>query len=83
MLEKHTPLKRLNKQELKFQQKPWITQGLQIFIKKKNALFSRYIRCKESSHKKGLHLKYKSYRYLLSTLLEDSKQQYFTDFFQK
>ena len=36
LLEKHASLKRLNKQELKFQQLPWITQGLQISIKKKN-----------------------------------------------
>ena len=28
LLEKHASLKRLNKQELKFQQLPWITQGL-------------------------------------------------------
>ena len=82
MLEKHAPLKRLNKQELKFQQKIWITQGLQISIKKKNTPFSRYIRCKESSRKKGLHLKYKFHRSLLSTLLKHSKQQYFTDFFK-
>ena len=60
LLEKDAPLTRLNKQELKFQQKPWITEGLQISIKKKNSLFSRYTRCKESSHKKDLHLKYKS-----------------------
>ena len=33
LLEKHASLKRLNKQELKFQQLPWITQGLQISIK--------------------------------------------------
>ena len=39
LLEKHAPLKRLNKKELKFQQKPWKTQGLQISIKKKNTLF--------------------------------------------
>ena len=39
LLEKHSPLKRLNIQELKFQQKPWITQGLQISIKKDNTLF--------------------------------------------
>ena len=82
MLEKHAPLKQLNKQELKFQQKPWITQGLQISIKKKNTLFSRYITCKERIHEKDLHLKYKSYRNLLSTLLKDSKQKYFTDFFK-
>ena len=81
MLEKHAPLKRLNKQELKFEQKPWITQGLLISIKK-NTLFSIYIRCTESSHKKNLHLTYKSYQNLLSTLLKDSKQQHFTYFFK-
>ena len=69
LLEKHAPLKRLNKQELKFQQEPWITQGLQIPIKK-------------GSHKKDLHLKDKSYRNLLSTLLKVSKQQYFSGFFK-
>ena len=82
MLEKHAPLKWQNKQELQFQQKPWITQGLQISIKKKNTLCSRYIRYKESSHKKDLHSKYKSYQNLLSILLKDSKQQYCTDFFK-
>ena len=45
-------------------------------------MFSRYIRCKESSHKKDLHSKYKSYQNILSTLLKDSKQQYFIDFFK-
>ena len=35
LLEKHAPLKKLNKQERKFQQKPWITKGLQVSIKKK------------------------------------------------
>ena len=35
LLEKYAPLKRLNKQERKFQQKPWITKGLQFSIKKK------------------------------------------------
>ena len=65
LLEKHAPLKRLNKRELKFQQKPCITEGLQIYIKKKNILFSRYIRCKESSHKKKPYLTYKYYQNLL------------------
>ena len=34
-LEKHVPFKKLNKQERKFQQKPWITEGLEVSIKKK------------------------------------------------
>ena len=68
--------------KIKFQQKPWIIQSLQISIKRKNTLFSRYIKCKESSQKKDFHLKYKSYWNLLSTLLKDSKQPYFTNFFK-
>ena len=43
LLEKHTQLKQLKKKkkkELKFQQELWITQGLQIPIKKKDTLFS-------------------------------------------
>ena len=39
MLKKHAPLKRFNKQELKFHKKLWITQGLQISIKKKILFF--------------------------------------------
>ena len=33
LLEKHAPLKKLNKQGTKFQQKPWITKGLQVSVK--------------------------------------------------
>ena len=36
----------------------------------------------ESSHKNNLSLKYKSYCNLISTLLKDSKQWYFTYFFK-
>ena len=39
MLKKHAPLKRFNKQELKFHKKLWITQGLQISIKKEILFF--------------------------------------------
>ena len=36
LLEKYAPLKKLNKRERKFQQKPWITKGLQVSRKKIN-----------------------------------------------
>ena len=35
LLETHAPLKKLNKKELKFLTKPWITQGLQKSLKEK------------------------------------------------
>ena len=52
LLEKHAPLKRLNIQELKFQPKPWITQGLQISIKKKNTLFSDILDVRKAAIKR-------------------------------
>ena len=57
-------------------------QGLWISIKKKNTLFSRYIRCNEGSGKKDLYLKYRFYWNLLSIFLKDFKQQYYTEFFK-
>ena len=56
LLEKQAPLKKLNKQERKFQQKPWITKGLLVPIKNKNPIFRKYIRCQNKILKKDLHL---------------------------
>ena len=42
---------KIKKQELEFKQKRCITQGLQISFKKKNAIFSKYIWCKNSATK--------------------------------
>ena len=46
LLETHTPLKKLNKKELKVLTKPWITQGLQNSVKKKNTIYSKFVKCK-------------------------------------
>ena len=54
LLETHAPLKRLNKQKLKFQQKPWITQDLQISIKKKNTLFPDILDVRKAAIKRSL-----------------------------
>ena len=52
LLEKHASLKRLNKQELKFQQLPSITQGLQISIKKKNRFFLNILEVRKVAKKR-------------------------------
>ena len=43
LINSHAPLKKLNKKQRKFQQKPWITKGIQNAIEKKNRLFKKYI----------------------------------------
>ena len=49
LLDTHEPLKRLNKEELKFLTKPWITQDLLNSIKKKNNFYSKFVKCKNKS----------------------------------
>ena len=43
ILQKHAPLKKLSKYELKFKTKPWVTTALQKSISIKNNLFSDFI----------------------------------------
>ena len=45
LINSHAPLKKLNKKQRKFQQKPWITKGIQNAIENKNRLFKGYIKC--------------------------------------
>ena len=66
ILDKHAPLKKLSKYKLKFKTKPWITTALQKSISVKNKLFSDFINKKDLTQKTELHIKYKSYRNMLS-----------------
>ena len=83
LLDTHASFKRLNKKELKFLTKPWITQGLQNSIKKKNNIYSKFVKCKNKIMKEFHHNNYKNYRNLLSTLLKRAKEEYFTNFFNE
>ena len=80
LLEIHAPHKKLNKKELQLFTKPWITQGLQNSIKKKNNIYSKFVKCKNQKLKEFYHNNYKTYRSLLSTLIIWVKETYFTKF---
>ena len=53
-LETHAPLKKVNKSELKFLTKSWITNGLQNSIKKKKNICSKFVKCKNQNLKEFL-----------------------------
>ena len=64
LLDVHAPIQKLNKKELKFLTKPWITQGLQNSIKKKNNIYSKFVKCKNKIMKElQLQKLYKSFIY--------------------
>ena len=82
ILDLHAPLKKISKQKLKFRNKPWITLGLQKSISIKNHLLTKYIKLKDVTFKNEAQIKYKQYRYLLSTLKKERQKSYFTNYFQ-
>ena len=71
------------KKGLKFLTKPWIKQGLQNSIKKKNNIYSKFVKCKNQKLKEFYHNNYKTYRNVSSTLLKRAKEKYFTKFFNE
>ena len=75
LLDAHAPIKKLNKKELKVLTKPWITQGFQTSIKKKNSIHSKFVMCKNRILKDFHHISYKDYRNLLSTLLKRAEEK--------
>ena len=78
VINKHVPLKKLTKNEIKFNSKPWITPGLKVSIRKKNRLFKKYCLNKNSYSA----LKYKKYRNKLNKLLALSKKSYYQNYFK-
>ena len=82
IIDKHAPLKKLSKYKLKFKNKPWITTTLQRSVSIMKKLFRDFINEKYFLQKTELHIKYKSYRNLLSTLMRNSKGNYFGRIFE-
>ena len=82
LLNKYATFKKISKHKLKFKTKPWITFGIQKSISVKNKLLKKFINKKDPQIKAECHEKYKKYRNLLSTLLKESKQIYYTKYFE-
>ena len=81
ILDNHAPLRNVTKKKLRFRSKSWITLGLQKTISIKNNLFAKFLKSNNINQKNEMHIKYKQYRNLISTLLKRSKCSYFTKIF--
>ena len=82
ILDVHAPLKKVNKYKLKFKTKPWITPALQKSISIKKNLLKKIITVKDSQVKERYHNEYKDYRNMLSTILTQSKTNYYNHYFE-
>ena len=82
ILDSNAPFKRVNKYKLRFKTKPWITLALQKLISVKNSLLGKFKKSKDSQPKEHHHIKYKTYRNTLSTLMKKCKTNYCKHYFE-
>ena len=78
----HAPLKKLNKYKLKFKTKPWTTSALQKSVSIKSNLLKKFITARVPQVKERYHKEYKDYRNQLSTILKQSKTNYYNHYFE-
>ena len=82
ILDSNAPFQRVNKYKLRFKTKPWITPALQKSISVKNSLLNKFIKSKDPQTKEHHHVKYKTFRNMLSTLIKKSKMNYYNHYFK-
>ena len=82
LLDTYAPIQKLTKAESKLKSKPWLTRGIMTSIKKKNKIYKKFIKAKNSTEKNILCNEFKHYRNLVTKLSRISKAKsyhHFTD----
>ena len=83
-LNKHAPIKYLNKKQTKSREKPWITFGILTSIKKKRSLFKIFKNKKlNGKNTDEIFTQYKTHRNMLNSLIRLSKRNYYKEYFTK
>ena len=71
----------MSNREFKRRYKPWITNGILNSISRKNKLYNRYSKIKDTNLKQQVFTEYKALRNTINELLRVSKKAHFTSFF--
>ena len=78
VIDKHVPVRKLTRKEIKSLSKPWVTFGIKTTIRVKQKLYEKYLKSGNSYYL----TKYKYYRNKVSSLIKHSKQEYYNDYFK-
>ena len=81
IIDKHVPLKKMNKKDFKIQAKPWITPGIINSIKRRDKLLRLYIKTNDVNRKEDLHSQYKFLRNQVVYIIRISKKLYYQNYF--
>ena len=78
VIDKHVPVRKLTRKEIKSLSKPWVTFGIKTTIRVKQKLYEKYLKSGNTYYL----TKYKYYRNKVSSLIKHSKQEYYNDYFK-
>ena len=81
LLDKHMPYKKVSNKDLKSKYKPWISHDIVELINKKNRLFKKYLKCKDSTRRNTLFAEYKLHKNTLLQTIRLSKKRFFQKYF--
>ena len=81
LLDEMAPYKKISRNELRLNQRPWITKGLLVSMKKRDELLKQSACEKNPLYKNLLYEDYKKYRNMITILLKQSKKNHFSAFF--
>ena len=82
LLDKHAPYKNIKHPISQFETKPRITPGLAYSIKIKNKLSKSFCKEKDPDKKENYERQFKIYRDLISTLLRETKESCYKQYFR-
>ena len=77
LLDTYIPIQKLTKAELKLKLKPWLTKGMMTSIKKKNIIYKKFIKAKNSAEKNILYNDFKHCRNLVTKSSRISKAKHY------
>ena len=80
LLDTYAPIQKLAKAQSKLKSKPWLTRGIMTSIKKKNKIYKKFIKAKNSTEKNILY-EFKNYRNLITKLRRISKARHYHHYF--
>ena len=78
-----TPIKKLTKNEVRLQKRPWITNGILISMKSRDKTYKEFIKEKDPSLRNTLHTRYKRIRNLIISLIRSSKKDHYAFYFEQ
>ena len=83
VIDKHLPLRKMTKKEVKSKFKPWITYGLRNSMRRRDFIYRKFLREKNIIRKNELELQYKLLRNQILNICRVSKKLHFQNYFHE